>query len=68
MLIHFSIYNGHIVENVYNGNGITNEESHDYEKLIVKPVRPAPAVPGPSQMSFSSSYHGNYSRTLIFLH
>lgn len=52
------IYNGHIVENVYNGNGITNEESHDYEKLIVKPVRPAPAVPGPSQMSFSSSYHG----------
>lgn len=57
LYIYFSAYNGYALENVCIGNGIPNDESHDYEKLVVKPIRPAPAVPA-SQTSFNSSCQG----------
>lgn len=36
-----------------------DNEPHDYEKLVVKPTRPAPAVPSQNQFNCSSSYQGD---------
>ncbi|KAK7576172.1 hypothetical protein V9T40_012458 [Parthenolecanium corni] len=65
-----NIFNGLMkshTESSLNGNSAAptgeisfshDNEPHDYEKLVVKPTRPAPAVPSQNQFNCSSSYQG----------
>jgi hypothetical protein len=52
-------FNGHATENIGTGNetNVTGEH-HDYEKLIMKPVRPAPVAPVSPNSFSNSSYQG----------
>ena len=46
-------------ESIGAGNEVNSTgDNHDYEKLIMKPIRPAPVVPVSPNSSSNSSYQG----------
>lgn len=63
-------------ENSLNGNAVPtgeisfshDNEPHEYEKLVVRPTRPAPAIPSQNQFDSSSSYQGDPPFRLENLH